>query len=386
MDKTLNVLHLIESLERGGAERRLVNDIKFINKDRFNNIVCYLFDRDDLKKELLGLNIAIHALHMKKFPDIGGFTRLLKLVKKHCVHIIHTQLFFADVLGRLIGKFLKIPVIVSTVQSTVYEPGNSYLYSSKREWIDKTTARLCNNRIIAVSDFAKHSAIKRLGVGEDKVEVIYNYVDIDELNHTDVSRVQGIRKDLDFGNHDMVLITVGRLDPPKGHRYLLEAMSEIVEDYPSVKLLVVGDGPSRAFLEHLCVELGMAGNVFFLGMRKDTKELLHASDVFVFPTLSEGLPLTLLEAAAVGKPCVASDIPPNREIIENGKTGLLVKPRDSRNLKELILYLVKNEDRRKYFGAAAKQFVEKKFNPFHLVHLLEELYLRTYHQAAQELQ
>ena len=121
-------------------------------------------------------------------------------------------------------------------------------------------------------------------------------------------------------------------------------------------------------------------------MRSDVRELLHVADIFVFPTLTEGLPLTLLEAAAVGKPCVASDIPPDRETIQNGNTGLLVKSGGPKKLNELILYLVRNEDRKKHFGTAAKQFVEKKFNHSHLVHLLEELYLRTYRQVIQKLQ
>ena len=157
--------------------------------------------------------------------------------------------------------------------------------------------------------------------------------------------------------------------------YRLEAISRVVTQHKSIRLLVVGGGFYRAYLERLTQDFGLADNVMFLGERDDVKELLHISDIFVFPTLSEGLPLSLLEAMAIGKPALASNIGPIQEIITDGQTGLLFEPKDSQDIKRALIEVILDSQRAKQLGQRGKDFIKIKFGPLKNVKVLEELYL-----------
>lgn len=379
----ITILHLIECLAIGGAERRLFNDLKYLDKERFRNIICYLFGREELRDEFLKLNERPYFLNTRGLFDIKSFLKLLRIIKTYHIDIIHSQLFTADIYGRLAGKICGVPAIISTVQSSAHEPGNSYLYSTKRRLIDGITGRLCTTQFIAVSEFVKQSLIDRLGINKRKIAVIPNYVDADAFRQVDLDQVRHLRSELGLDDRECILIIVGRLDPPKGHCFLIQALRRICLREKLVKLIIVGDGPSRRDLENMCSTLELNNHVLFLGMRKDVKELLYLSDIFVFPTLSEGLSLALLEAMAVGLPCIASDIGPNREAITHEKTGLLFSPKDTDELELCILSLMNDQTKRKSLGMAAKEFVKLKFGPEYNVTSLEELYLCTYHQEKQ---
>lgn len=376
----ITVLHLIECLTIGGAERRLYNDLKYLDKERFRNIVCYMSGKGEFSNEFLELDARPYFLNASGLFDIRGFVRLMQIAKTNCVDIIHSQLFMADIYGRLVGKICGIPAIISTVQSSAHEPQNSYLYSTKRRLVDGITGRLYTTQFIAVSEFVKQSLINRLGIDEKKITVIPNYVDVDAFCQVSQDGVRDLRSKLGLKDVHCVLIIVGRLDPPKGHSVVIEALHRVCLKKKPVKLLILGDGPYRTHLENICSTLGLNDHVLFLGVRKDVKELLHLSDIFVFPTFSEGMSVALLEAMAVGLPCIASDIGPNREAITHQKTGLLFTPGKTDELESCILSLMHDHKKCRRLGMAARESVQLKFAPQQNVSSLEELYLRTYYQ------
>src|SRR3989338_3200320 len=221
---TMNILHLIENLDIGGAQIRLINDLKFIDKKRFNNTVCSLTPNGRLSKEISELGIKVYALNGIK--SAGNFLKLANIIKENRIDILHTQIFFADLYGRLVGKLLKVPAIVSTVQSSAYEPDNKYLYSLKRKLLDRFTGRFCNKKFIAVSEFVKSSISRHLKISPKDIEVIVNYVDIDKLNEVEKENLSSLRNELALGANDTVLVTIGRLNPAKGVQYLLKALSD----------------------------------------------------------------------------------------------------------------------------------------------------------------
>lgn len=252
--------------------------------------------------------------------------------------------------------------MISTIQSSVYEPGNSYLFSHKRKLLDSLTGKLFNNKYIAVSNFVKKSIIRRLGIKENKVRVIYNCLDFSGLYTPGDGVLQGLKNELGLSGNDFILSTVGRLNPPKGHRFIFEALSILKPSFPNLKLLIIGDGPSRQELEEYAGKLGIEKEVIFLGMRDDVRDLLAISDIFIFPTLSEGMPLSLLEAMAMRKPCVASAIEPIKEAVEDKNTGYLFSPGDSRGLAAVLENIFKVPGEMKETAMRGAAFVRDRFD------------------------
>lgn len=368
----MNILHLIENLDIGGAQVRLINDLKFMDRKRFNNVVCSLTGKGSLAMDIAALGIKTYTLN--GIYNVGNFFKLANIIKQNRIDIIHTQLFFADLYGRIAGKLLGVPFIVTTVQSSAHEPDSGYLYSPKRKLLDRFSGWLCNKKYIAVSESVKCSIIRHLKINPEKIEVILNYVDIDELNKVKAENLNTLRRKLSLNTQDTVLITVGRLNPAKGIQYLLKALSKVIKHHKSIKLVIIGDGFYRKYLEGLSCDYGLIDNVIFLGERNDAKEILHICDIFVFPSLSEGLPLSLLEAMAIGKPCIASHIGPNQEVITDGDNGILFKPKDSDALEKAIITLIFNPEKAKRLGQNARDYIRIKFDPLNNARLLEEFY------------
>lgn len=368
----MNILHLIENLDIGGAQTRLLNDLRLLDRKKFNNIVCSLTFGGRLVSAIEGLGIKTFAL--SGAFNLRSLSILLSIIRQNDIDVIHTQLFFADLYGRLAGKISQVPFIVTTIQSSVYEPDNVFLYSYKRKLLDSYSGRLANDRFIAVSGFVKDSIIRRLKFNPKKIEIIPNYIDFSALNSVRQQDISALKKELDIKTGEIIFITVSRLNPAKGLNYLLEAFAALNKQYPSVKLLIAGSGPSEAELKGLSRILGIKDKVVFLGERNDIKELLHMSDIFVFPTLSEGLPLSLLEAMAVGKSCIASDIGPIQEIIQNNDNGILFRTKDSKDILRAMLEVIPSSERSRQMARKGRDFVRGKFDARINVDLLESLY------------
>lgn len=368
----MNILHLIENLDIGGAQTRLVNDLRFLDRKRFNNVVCSLTAGGRLVSEVEGMGIKAFALDGAF--NLKSLAKLLRIIRQNEIDVIHTQLFFTDLYGRLAGKMSRVPFIVTTIQSSVYEPDNTFLYSYKRQLLDSYSGRLCNSKFIAVSGFVRDSIIRRLKFDPKKIEIIPNYIDCAAFSAAQELDILVLKKELEIKRGEVVFITVSRLNPAKGLNYLLEAFAALLKQYPRARLLIVGSGPSEAELKGLSRILGAEDKVVFLGERKDIKELLHMSDIFVFPTLSEGLPLSLLEAMAVGKPCIASDIGPIKEIIKDDDNGILFRTKDSKDILRAMLEVINDQQKSKLMSKKSSDFVKGKFDARMNVDLLELFY------------
>lgn len=355
------VLHLIDSLGLGGAQQRLINDLKYLN-GVFDHRVYTLFpENEGFEEKLQQLKIPTFCLGLRSPTDLLlGVHRLAQVLRRdRTIGLIHSQLFFADIVGRVAGWLCGCPVI-TTAQSAVYEP-DSGLNSSWRRWLDQWTGRRVYH-FVAVSEFVKQSLHSRLRIPLDKISVIPNSIDV-QLVMPDSSRRKSMRKQLELREEGFVWVTVGRLNPQKGYRYLLEGMAQVLCRFPMTRLLIVGEGPDRTSLERLSQALGFNNKVVqFLGERKDVVALLDASDGFVFPSLSEGLPIALLEAMAMGKPCVASSIGPHEELIEHGGSGLLVSPQDPMSLAKAMCEIQGNAAWRKVLGERARKRAAERFN------------------------
>ncbi len=285
-------------------------------------------------------------------PIAATFKILFKLSRKRFDLVnTHTRFFSTSLLGLIFAK-IKRTALVHTEHGARHSILSNKLIEAIGEIYDHTIGSLIiksASRNIGISEAAR-DFLKHLGA-EDTI-VIPNGVDTDVFRkvETDLAKSLGL-------NGAIVITFVGRLIYAKGVQDLISAFPMIKETIPNVKLLIVGDGPYRRQLEELTMETGWSKDINFLGQktREQITEILSVTDVFVNPSYSEGLPTSVLEAGAIGVPIVATDVGGTREIVENGKTGLLIKEREPGQIAEAVSLLAGNKQ-------AAQENLARKFS------------------------
>ena len=214
------------------------------------------------------------------------------------------------------------------------------------------------------------------GLDKAKMQLIYNGIDgrvFDRRNYEGLGLA--IRAELGIESNQKVIGVVGRLAPIKNHALLLEAMRSVIECFPRTVLLLVGDGPLKPAVQKTIGELGLEQSVKLLGARTDIPRLLSIMDIFVLPSLSEGLSLTLIEACAAGLPIVATEVGGNPEVVGHGDNGLIVPSNDPEALAAAVSYLLKNEDTAMEMGAKGRQRFAKNFTVQTMVEKYQALYI-----------
>ncbi len=365
---TATVCHLIDRLERGGAQTRLLNDLRRLARTRFRHVVVAGYG--PAAEPLAAAGAEVILWPRLAWWDLRAMRRLARLLCERSVDIVHSQLFDADQAGRLAGAWARVRWLISTAQSSIYEPDASGLYSPWRRAVDRCATRPARVRLIAVSECVKASLTRRLGVPASRIRVIPNHVEPADFDGIGSAQADGLRDVLGAGAGELLILLVARLHPAKGHAVALQALARMRRP---ARLVCVGDGPMRQPLERLAVDAGIGGRVAWLGERDDVPALLAAADAFILPSRSEGLPLTLLEAMAARRACVASDIGPVREVFGSG-AGLTVPVNDSAALAAALDTLADAPTLRQQLGAAARARVEARFSAEVNVRKLEDFY------------
>lgn len=350
----INILHVISKLPVGGVENQLLLTLKNYDRTKLNPFVCSLLDKGEIGEEIEKTGIEVVSLKKLKHRFDWTIVRdIYNLIKRKNIKIVRTHQYHANLYGRLAAWLAKVPCIVASVH-------NVYTIDRKlhRRIINRFLARL-TDRVVAVSETVKKDILKYDGLHEDKVMVIYNGIDTGRFSDIDGNI---IRKEFNISYDVPVIGTIGRLTFQKGYRYLIEALSKIKERFQGIILLIVGDGLMKQELQNYASTLGLNKNVIFTGYRRDIPALLAAMDVFVLPSLWEGLPNALLEAMGAGKPIIATDIPPIREVINSEKSGILIPPKDSNTLASSIKSLLVNKTFALTLGKNAQMRAFSNFN------------------------
>lgn len=288
--------------------------------------------------------------NIKTFPcrgklDIRSIWHLRKFLDSNNIDIIHSHKYKTNVYSLLASVSRKIP-LVSTCHNWLSENYKMKFY----EWLDK---RILNkfDKVIAVSDDIKDKILKS-GISYHKVLKIKNGVCIEK--YSDQNRRKIVRAKLGINDDKIIIGNVGRLDRNKGLTYLLRAAKLLLNEFENVVFLIVGEGPSLQELHDETERLGIRKKVIFTGYRNDIPSIFSAIDIFVLPSLIEGLPMVLLEAMASKKPVVATkagDIP---AVITHNESGLLIESGDTEQMKNALTYFL--IDRKKLSLIAEKGF------------------------------
>lgn len=302
------------------------------------------------------------------------------MIKGQNPDLIQTCLFDSDVAGRLAAAQLGIPVITSLVNTSyvavrVNDPNVRALRLGAAQLIDSWTARHLSTHFHAVTHAVKAAAVETMGIRADRITVIERGRDPARLGEPSPERRRLTRAKLGLSDDDEVLINVGRQEYQKGQKFLLEAVRMLSGERPRLVLLIAGRrGHSSTALEHYLAEAGLKERVRLLGYRDDVPDLLAAADLFVFPSLYEGLGGAVIEAMALGVPVIASNLDAIREVVEEGRSGVLVPPGLPRELADAIRHLLEDRSQARAFAARGREIFLERFTLDQSVRRLIEMY------------
>jgi glycosyltransferase involved in cell wall biosynthesis len=238
----------------------------------------------------------------------------------------------------------------------------NYLSRRRLHYLEIMQKKLCEraDKIISVSTYTARSVIKEFNIPPDKIEVIPNGVDINRFNPN--INVEEMREKWGIQSEPIVLF-VGRLDYNKGIKYLIGGFSKLIKDISDAKLVIVGQGPDRDHLNHLIDKHNLIKSVILAGRveNKDLPKAYCASNVIVLPSLMEGFGISLLEAMACGKPCIATSAGGTTDVVVDGKTGFIVPPSDPLSLYQAMYTLLSDDNLSQKFGMASRKRAEKNF-------------------------
>ena len=356
------ILHLTSTLSSAGAETMLTS---LVSSDSSNiHTVCSIYSGGPYKKKLEDVGISIHSLGIPSSLLMPfAFFKFFFLVLKEKPDIIHSYLFLDNIISRVIGKITGKKVLCSKRDSDRWKPWFVHVFNRLTSWLADATVTNFNDGI---------RELKRNGVATEKIFYIPNGKNIHdyELN---LSKEEA-KKRIDFSERNLILTFTGRLVWYKGQEYLIKAFPSILMKYPNARLLLVGEGKNRKYFEQLANSLNLENKIIFLGNRNDIPQILKATDIFVSPSLRDGMPGAVMEAMVAGLPIVATDADGSKDLIKDYKNGILIPIKDSNAIAEKVIELINNKELADKLGKNARETIAKHFTAEKMVCAYQKLY------------
>ena len=374
----IKVLEMIDRSFLGGGQITLLSLAKGLDRDKFE-VMAASGGGGPLVDELKRLGIPHLPIDVRKSSGLGAIGRIAAALRGAAIDVLHTHGGVAGLYGRLAAKKAGIPAIVHTLHGIHYLHYRNPLAKRASIILERRLSR-STAAVIFVSQADLQVGMKLRLVPAGKCRLIRNGVDpagmIPDFNRA------AKKNELGSAGRPLV-VAVSRLHRQKGLKHLLRAVPLIREEVPAVKIVVAGGGPLESKLNSQVRRLRIEESISLLGERKDVREVLAAADVFVLPSLWEGLPYVLIEAAALGKPIVAADIDGVREVIRSGETGILVPPRDPGRLAAALILLLKDQDLACRLGERAKRDIPPGFSLERMIRETETLYQDVFRNAIE---
>lgn len=363
--RKINVIHLVEELTIGGLEKTLTAIVLNLNKEKYNVSVWCLREGGFFADKLVKEGIDVKILHISTSRNPLSIYKLYRLLKSRKFDIIHTHAYSAGTIGRVSAFLAGIPIIISHNHS-IYDYYHKYYHFV--EWF----LSLITDRVICISEAVNRFANETQRINARKLITIHN--GIDDVCTVTEKRCSDLKKELCIPINHSVIGTIAHLEEHKGVKYFLESASLLLATRKDISFLLVGEGALKGELKKRCVDLKIEKNVIFAGERSDISEILFSIDIFVLPSLREGLPLAILEAMACGKPVIATNVGGIPEIVKNGVNGILVSPRDPEALYRAMGKLLNNREMREEMGRNGKKMCSESFNFKTMLEKIENLY------------
>jgi glycosyltransferase involved in cell wall biosynthesis len=330
------------------------NLIDFIDKNLFDFVfINFGLEDSTYVKAITSRGYKIYSLP----PDprrhlFRSIYRVWCIYRKERPDIVHAHLFFPSLIGLLVAKSQGLRTILTRHYSvSIHElrPRIKKIFYLAMQWIINT----CADHIIAPSRAVKKCLMDLESVLEDKISLIPYGQRVERFDIKD-AQIASKRHELNMDGY-FTMTVIGRLFDRKGHKFLFEALSSLIGEYPKLKLYLAGDGPHRGQFEEAVRYFGIEEHVVFLGWRHDILEIIAASDLIVHPSLEEALPSAVIESLMLKKVIIATDVGGIRDILDDGRYGIIIQPGNSEELRAAIKYAINNYDA---LSRAAQQGVD----------------------------
>lgn len=368
-ERPYRLMILLTQLERAGIQKCAFNQARYFHKRGYHVIFCVFYDKYGLLNQVqkeepyrvisLDAKILGGSKLMNGLRTIRAVWRLSRLIKHEKIQVIETLGEHSNILGLTVARLAGVPLRFASQRNSLI---------ARPKWFHRLDAWMVNanfpEKMVAVSEQTRRFCVDVEGMRPEKVVVIPNGVRVEEFapSRWPDEAVGELRRELRIPENAYVVLTIGRLHPQKGHRYLIEAVRSILKEYTEIRFLFVGEGEHRSELEEQVQSSGLHPFILFLGERFDVPKLLAISDLFVLPSLYEGMPNVILEAMAARLAVVATDVDGTREVVVDGETGLLIPPADPTALQQAILTLLRDDGFRHSLGECGYQRVLTQFS------------------------
>jgi L-malate glycosyltransferase len=355
--RTATVCQILHGLKVGGAEILAAQLARKLNRDYRFLFIC-LDELGSLGSELRDDGFTVEVLDRRPGLDLRCVRRLSEIVRRARVDVLQAHQytpFFSSAATRLLGS--RPPLLFT-------EHGRHHPdYPRRKRKLANRMLLRRGDRVVAVGEAVRHALIHNEGIAPHRVEVIHNGIPLDKFGvQPTVSERAAIRASIGLAHDDLVLIQVARLDYLKDHATAIRTIERVKNHCGRARLVLVGDGPELGAIESMVRQRAMEEHVLLLGQRHDVPRLLAASDIVLLTSISEGIPLTLIEAMAAARPVLSTRVGGVTEVVVDGQTGLLAPAADDASLAEHVLRLADDPAFRDQMGGLGRQRAELLFS------------------------
>ncbi|MDP5134044.1 MAG: glycosyltransferase family 4 protein [Paraglaciecola sp.] len=347
-------MHLTYDMRIGGTEMVIKNIVEGCDTTKFTmSIFCIEKPLGPWGIELQESGLAIDGCERQPGFDRSLIEAIRKHLKKSDIDIIHCHQYTPWVYGVLAAVGLKTKVVF-TEHGRFYPDSSSWKRKLLNPWLCRIT-----DRITAISQATKQALVDFENIPEKRIDVIYNGI---KPPRVVPRKTLELKEKLRLSSETKIIGTIARLDPIKNHHMMLNAFAQVLITHPNITLLVVGDGEERINIEKQINSLGIKDNVIMTGYDPQPQHYLDLMDIFLLPSFSEGTSMTLLEAMALGKPCIVTDVGGNPEVIKHHNNGLVVKTNDAEALSEAIKQLISDSKTAEKMGFVGQKRYASTFS------------------------
>lgn len=362
------MLQILPNFGLGGAERMVVHLMLNLDPERFEVGAVSLYDPSDTHSErsLAQGGVPVWYLGKRRGPDPRMFARIAAVIRRFRPHVVHTHRYVLRYTLPL-PSYRRLPALVHTVHNVAERELD---HPRTGRWIHHLA--FCRGVVpVAIGQEVTSSIIRVYGLND--FPTIPHGITVGEYRNPSTTR-EAWRREEEFASGDVLFACVARFSLQKNHARLLEAFARGPASDPRARLLLVGKGRLQSEVEKRARDLGLRDKVRFLGLRTDIPEILNAADVFVLSSDWEGNPLSIMEAMSAGKPVISTAVGGVPELVEDGKTGLLIPPGDVESLAQAMRYLLEDSEARTSMGKASVQAALRRFDVAIMAKTYGELY------------
>lgn len=384
----LKVIHLITRLDWGGSARNTMLTVLGHDRSRFLPFVVaghigewtaqggtQATEANSQTLDAAGVPwkcLSSLTREINPVKDISALWGLIQLFRQERPTIVHTHTSKAGILGRLAAWVVGVPIIIHTPHGHVFYGHFGIVLSRVFQMLEWVFAK-GTSKIITLTELEAQDHLQRHIGKEGQFRAVFSGIDVAQYRAASATRLKS-RFRLGCSDDDLIVGSVGWLTHIKGHRYLIEAMAKLKPHYPKLQCHIIGSGPLEEELMMLAADLEVASSIQFLGFTDDVPSCLSAMDLFVLPSLNEGMGRALIEAMAAGLPVVATNVGGVPAIVQDKHTGFLVPPGNADAIAKSLEQYLQDPELAKTMGAAGREHISGKFDVSALIQGVESVY------------